>query len=115
MPRVAGELIGLSSLLQVIMKSCTGINFEEFYHFLKVIAERRLPLVKKIGPGEVRCSEGSGLGPQHAIFDISRIAEVLASVVVNPDFQRVDTSKFSPQPEDLLQQLQEALATTDPL
>nr|KAF6309656.1 jumonji domain containing 4 [Pipistrellus kuhlii] len=100
---------------QVIMKSCSGINFEEFYHFLKVIAERRLPLVKKIGPGEVRCSEDSGLGPQHAIFDISRIAEVLASVVVNPDFQRVDTSKFLPQPEDLLQQLQEALATTDPL
>ncbi|KAK1342365.1 hypothetical protein QTO34_015130 [Cnephaeus nilssonii] len=100
---------------QVIMKSCSGINFEEFYHFLKVIAERRLPLMKKIGPGEVQCGEGSGLGPQHTIFDISRIAEVLASVVVNPDFQRVDTSKFSPRPEDLLQQLQEALATTEPL
>ncbi|XP_015425936.1 PREDICTED: jmjC domain-containing protein 4 isoform X4 [Myotis davidii] len=100
---------------QVIMKSCTGINFEEFYQFLKVIAERRLLLVKKIGPGELQCSEDSGLGLQHTIFDISRIAEVLASVVVNPDFQRVDTSRFLPQPEDLLQQLQEALATTEPL
>ncbi|XP_006100278.1 jmjC domain-containing protein 4 [Myotis lucifugus] len=100
---------------QVIMKSCSGINFEEFYQFLKVIAERRLLLVKKISPGELQCSEDSGLGLQHTIFDISRIAEVLASVVVNPDFQRVDTSRFLPQPEDLLQQLQEALATTEPL
>nr|KAF6348885.1 jumonji domain containing 4 [Myotis myotis] len=100
---------------QVIMKSCSGINFEEFYQFLKVIAERRLLLVKKIGPGELQCSEDFGLGLQHTIFDISRIAEVLASVVVNPDFQRVDTSRFLPQPEDLLQQLQEALATTEPL
>ncbi|XP_014390204.1 PREDICTED: jmjC domain-containing protein 4 isoform X5 [Myotis brandtii] len=99
----------------VIMKSCSGINFEEFYQFLKVIAERRLLLVKKISPGELQCSEDSGLGLQHTIFDISRIAEVLASVVVNPDFQRVDTSRFLPQPEDLLQQLQEALATTEPL
>lgn len=71
--------------------------------------------MKKTGLGEVQCGEGSGLGPQHTIFDISRIAEVLASVVVNPDFQRVDTSRFSPEPEDLLQQLQEALATTETL
>lgn len=97
------------------MKSCSGINFEEFYHFLKVIAERRLLLLKKIVSGDVQCGEGSGLGLQHTIFDISRIAEVLASVVVNPDFQRVDTSRFLPQPENLLQQLQDALATTEPL
>ncbi|XP_054440038.1 2-oxoglutarate and iron-dependent oxygenase JMJD4 isoform X3 [Pteronotus mesoamericanus] len=95
---------------QVIMRSCSGINFEEFYHFLKVIAERRLLLVKEIGPGEEGGGEGPGLGPQQAMFDISRIAEVLASVVANPDFQRVDTSVLSPRPEDLLQQLEEAVA-----
>lgn len=100
---------------QVIMRSCSGINFEEFYHFLKVIAERRLLLAKKIGSGDVECYEGSGLGPQQIIFDIGRIAEVLASVVVNPDFQRVDTSIFSPQPEDLLQQLEEIVAATESL
>ncbi|XP_016058991.1 PREDICTED: jmjC domain-containing protein 4 isoform X3 [Miniopterus natalensis] len=100
---------------QVIMKSCSGINFEEFYHFLKVIAEKRLLLAKEIDPGEVECSERSGLGPQQTIFDICRIAEVLASVVVNPDFQRVDTSMFSPRPEDLLQQLEEVVAATESL
>ncbi|KAF6094394.1 jumonji domain containing 4 [Phyllostomus discolor] len=100
---------------QVIMRSCSGINFKEFYHFLKVIAERRLLLAKEIGPGEVEYGEGSGLGPQQTIFDISRIAEVLASVVVNPDFQKVDTSMLSPQPEDLLQQLEEVMASMEPL
>ncbi|XP_045706462.1 2-oxoglutarate and iron-dependent oxygenase JMJD4 isoform X2 [Phyllostomus hastatus] len=100
---------------QVIMRSCSGINFKEFYHFLKVIAERRLLLAKEIGPGEVEYGEGSGLGPQQTIFDISRIAEVLASVVVNPDFQRVDTSMLSPQPEDLLQQLEEVMASMESL
>ncbi|XP_060053393.1 2-oxoglutarate and iron-dependent oxygenase JMJD4 isoform X3 [Erinaceus europaeus] len=97
---------------QVIMKSCTGINFEEFYHFLKVIAERRLLiLAKSMDPVESKGSEVVELGPQQAAFDIGRIAEVLASVVVHPDFQRVDTSACSPRPEELLQQLEEAVAT----
>lgn len=95
------------------MKSCSGINFEEFYHFLKVIAERRLLLLaKETGPGEGPGTEGAGLGPQQAAFDIGRIAEVLASVVAHPDFQRLDTSVFSPRPEDLLQQLEEVVAAT---
>ncbi|KAF6280843.1 jumonji domain containing 4 [Rhinolophus ferrumequinum] len=98
---------------QVIMKSCSGINFEEFYHFLKVIAERRLLLLAtETGPGEGEGNEGTGLGPQQAAFDISRIAEVLASVVAHPDFEKLDTSVFSPQPEDLLQQLEELVAAT---
>lgn len=98
---------------QVIMKSCSGINFEEFYHFLKIIAERRLLLLAKgMSPGQVEGGEDTGLGPQQAAFDIGRIAEVLESVVVHPDFQRVDTSTFSPRPEVLLRQLEEAVAAT---
>ncbi|XP_012033041.2 2-oxoglutarate and iron-dependent oxygenase JMJD4 isoform X3 [Ovis aries] len=97
----------------VIMKSCSGINFEEFYHFLKIIAERRLLLLAKgMSPGQVEGGEDTGLGPQQAAFDIGRIAEVLESVVVHPDFQRVDTSTFSPRPEVLLRQLEEAVAAT---
>lgn len=95
------------------MRSCSGINFEEFYHFLKIIAERRLLLLaKEMGPGDMEGSAGSGLGPQQAAFDVSRIAEVLASVVAHPDFQRVDTSVFSLQPGELLQQLEEVVAAT---
>ncbi|XP_040829655.1 2-oxoglutarate and iron-dependent oxygenase JMJD4 isoform X1 [Ochotona curzoniae] len=95
---------------QVIMKSCSGINFEEFYHFLKVIAERRLLVLKQ---GAERASEhdpDTGLGLQQAAFDISRLTEVLASVIAHPDFQRVDTGAFSPQPLELLRQLEEAMA-----
>uniref|UniRef100_A0A8C0JYH0 Jumonji domain-containing protein 4 n=1 Tax=Canis lupus dingo TaxID=286419 RepID=A0A8C0JYH0_CANLU len=98
---------------QVIMRSCSGINFEEFYHFLKIIAERRLLLLAKgMGYGEVEDSQDTRLGRQQAAFDVSRIAEVLASVVAHPDFQRLDTSMFSLQPEELLQQLEEVMVTT---
>lgn len=100
---------------QVIMRACSGINFEEFYRFLKIIAERRLLLLAKgMGPDEVEGEDGKGtmLGPQQAVFDIGRIAEVLASVVAHPDFQRMDTSTFSLQPEELLQQLEQVMVTT---
>ncbi|XP_046938399.1 2-oxoglutarate and iron-dependent oxygenase JMJD4 isoform X4 [Lynx rufus] len=103
---------------EVIMRACSGINFEEFYRFLKIIAERRLLLLAKgMGPDEVEGEGGEGtlLGPQQAAFDIGRIAEVLASVVAHPDFQKVDTSMFSPQPEELLRQLEEVVVTTTTL
>lgn len=100
---------------QVIMKSCTGINFEEFYHFLKVIAEKRLLVLEQGLKGDSGDSRSLGLGLQQAAFDIGRLADVLASVVVNPDFQRVDTSAFSPQPEELLQQLEDAVAAAEAL
>ncbi|XP_064135719.1 2-oxoglutarate and iron-dependent oxygenase JMJD4 isoform X5 [Loxodonta africana] len=97
----------------VIMKSCTGINYKEFYHFLKVIAERRiLTLAKEMGAGTVGSVGDSRLGTQQAAFDVSRITEVLASLVANRDFQRVDTSTFSLQPEELLQQLEEVVTAT---
>lgn len=102
-------------LVQVIMKSCTGINFEEFYHFLKIIAEKRLLVLRQGLKGDSGDSQSLGLGLQQAAFDIGRLADVLASVVVNPDFQRVDTSVFSPQPEELLQQLEDTVTAAEAL
>ncbi|XP_033055355.1 2-oxoglutarate and iron-dependent oxygenase JMJD4 isoform X4 [Trachypithecus francoisi] len=89
---------------EVIMRSCSGINFEDFYHFLKVIAEKRLLVLR-----EAAAEDSAGLGFEQAAFDAGRITEVLASLVVHPNFQRVDTSAFSPQPKELLQQLREAV------
>ncbi|XP_075848498.1 2-oxoglutarate and iron-dependent oxygenase JMJD4 [Microtus pennsylvanicus] len=100
---------------QVIMKACTGINFEEFYHFLKVIAEKRLLVLRQGLKGDTGASTGLGLGLQQAAFDVGRLADVLASVVAHPDFQRVDTSAFSPQPEALLQQLEDSVAAAEAL
>ncbi|XP_030791374.1 2-oxoglutarate and iron-dependent oxygenase JMJD4 isoform X4 [Rhinopithecus roxellana] len=91
----------------VIMRSCSGINFEDFYHFLKVIAEKRLLVLR-----EAAAEDSAGLGFEQAAFDAGRITEVLASLVAHPNFQRVDTSAFSPQPKELLQQLREAVDAT---
>lgn len=100
---------------QVIMKSCTGINFEEFYHFLKVIAEKRLLVLRQGMKGDTGDSAGPRLGLQQAAFDVGRLADVLASVVAHPDFQRVDTNAFSPQPGQLLQQLEDTVAAAKAL
>lgn len=100
---------------QVIMKSCTGINFEEFYHFLKVIAEKRLLVLRQGLKGDTGDSAGPRLGLQQAAFDVGRLADVLASVVAHPDFQRVDTNAFSPQPGQLLQQLEDTVAAAKAL
>lgn len=100
---------------QVIMKSCTGINFEEFYHFLKIIAEKRLLVLSQGLKGDSENSKSLGLGLQQAAFDVGRLADVLVSVVANPDFQRVDTSAFSPQPEELLQQLEDMVTAAEAL
>lgn len=100
---------------QVIMKACTGINFEEFYHFLKVIAEKRLLVLRQGLKGDTGASTGLGLGLQQAAFDVGRLADVLASVVAHLDFQRVDTSAFSPQPEELLRQLEDSAAAAEAL
>ncbi|XP_005006990.1 2-oxoglutarate and iron-dependent oxygenase JMJD4 isoform X3 [Cavia porcellus] len=100
---------------QVIMRSCSGINFEEFYHFLKVIAEKRLLVLEQEEQGTLGHSASLGLGLQQVVFDLGRLTEVLASVVTHPDFQWVDTSTFSPQPQELLGQLRAVLATTQAL
>ncbi|XP_037656925.1 2-oxoglutarate and iron-dependent oxygenase JMJD4-like isoform X2 [Choloepus didactylus] len=85
----------------------------DWHHHCQIIAERRLlTLADGADTGKPEGACGAGLGPQQAAFDISRIAEVLASVTANPDFQRVDTSTFSLQPGDLLQQLEEAVAAS---
>ncbi|KAG8509271.1 2-oxoglutarate and iron-dependent oxygenase JMJD4 [Galemys pyrenaicus] len=96
---------------QVILRSCSGINFEEFYDFLKVIAEKRLRVL--MAPELEGASPG--LGPQQAAFDVGRIAEVLASLVAHPDFQRVEAAAFLPPPGVLLRRLEEGVAASSVL
>ncbi|XP_043831308.1 2-oxoglutarate and iron-dependent oxygenase JMJD4 isoform X2 [Dromiciops gliroides] len=97
---------------QVIMKSCTGIDYKEFYNFLKIIAEKRISLLEKVPETKALkniCSDSPGLGPHHATFDLSRIADVLASLITNPYFQKLETDALSPAPEDLFSHLKEII------
>ncbi|XP_023671502.1 2-oxoglutarate and iron-dependent oxygenase JMJD4 [Paramormyrops kingsleyae] len=102
---------------QVIMKSCTGIDYKEFAAFLKVIADNRLSYLSS-------CSGSSGpkcprpvsaalatLGPQHAIFDLQRVAQTLECMLNDEDFKRLEPSSLSTRPDTLLQQIREAMRT----
>ncbi|KAM3679875.1 2-oxoglutarate and iron-dependent oxygenase JMJD4 [Ammospiza maritima maritima] len=101
---------------QLIMKSCTGIDYKEFYNFLKVIAENRISVLEK-GLDEESSSQNnskaaiSTLGMLHAVFDLKRTVKVLSSLSANEDFRKLDLTSLSPSPEALLQHLESAIDT----
>ncbi|RLW11403.1 hypothetical protein DV515_00001237 [Chloebia gouldiae] len=101
---------------QLIMKSCTGIDYKEFYNFLKVIAENRISILEK-GLDEESSSQNnskaaiSTLGMLHAVFDLKRTVKVLSSLSANEDFRKLDLTSLSPSPEALLQHLESAIDT----
>ncbi|XP_063273500.1 2-oxoglutarate and iron-dependent oxygenase JMJD4 [Prinia subflava] len=101
---------------QLIMKSCTGIDYKEFYNFLKVIAENRISILEK-GLDEESSARNnskaaiSTLGMLHAVFDLKRTAKVLSSLSANEDFRKLDLTSLSPPPEVLLQHLESAIDT----
>ncbi|XP_069503184.1 2-oxoglutarate and iron-dependent oxygenase JMJD4 [Ambystoma mexicanum] len=103
---------------QIIMKSCTGIDYKEFYTFLKTIAENRIqvlqnPLKNKGEAFPLISSEpaSSNLGPYHAVFDLQRVVDVIAALLTNLDFRKLGIESFSPPPAELLNHLKGVLSS----
>lgn len=94
---------------QVMMKSCTGINYAEFAAFLKTIANHRISFLSS-GHGNTSLETLSALGPHHATFDLQRVAHVLESMLSNEDFKRVETSKLEINLEELLQEIRDTIS-----
>ncbi|XP_069778245.1 2-oxoglutarate and iron-dependent oxygenase JMJD4 [Narcine bancroftii] len=102
---------------QLLLKSCTGINYSEFYTFLNIISKSRMAIldassedtanVKNIYPREL-----SALGPCHSVFDLHRSEDVLTSLLSNEDFRKLDTDLLHPRPEDMLHKIREVLSAT---
>ncbi|XP_075000478.1 2-oxoglutarate and iron-dependent oxygenase JMJD4 isoform X3 [Calonectris borealis] len=101
---------------QLIMKSCTGIDYKEFYNFLKVIAENRISVLENGLDDEASAKNTpkaaiSTLGMLHAVFDLKRTVKVLTSLSANEDFKKLDLTSLSPPPEALLHHLKAAIDT----
>ncbi|XP_075779078.1 2-oxoglutarate and iron-dependent oxygenase JMJD4 [Pelodiscus sinensis] len=101
---------------QVIMKSCTGIDYKEFYNFLKVIAENRISVLHHVLDEEASAKNthraaASALGMLHAVFDLKRAVQVLTSLNANEDFKKLNPKSLSPPPEALLHRLKAAIDT----
>ncbi|XP_036453164.1 2-oxoglutarate and iron-dependent oxygenase JMJD4 [Colossoma macropomum] len=101
---------------QVIMKSCTGIDYVEFASFLKNIANNRISFLTSCpGSGSASSCQSclsetlSALGPHHAAFDLQRVVHVLESMLSNEDFKRLEPSALGFNPDDLLQEIREAV------
>uniref|UniRef100_A0A8D0G2C5 2-oxoglutarate and iron-dependent oxygenase JMJD4 n=1 Tax=Sphenodon punctatus TaxID=8508 RepID=A0A8D0G2C5_SPHPU len=101
---------------QVLMKSCTGIDYKEFYNFLKVIAENRIFVLENISEDDASSKHSfraavSGLGMLHAVFDLKRTVKVLTSLYANEDFKKLNPETLSPPPQALLHRLKAAIDT----
>lgn len=99
------------------MKACSGINYEEFASFLKMVASNRMAFLNT-------CSSADSsdyprhlsdilttLGPFHAAFDLQRVANTIECLLCNEDFKRLDHSSTL-QPEILLQQIRDTIQST---
>ncbi|KAM5157629.1 2-oxoglutarate and iron-dependent oxygenase JMJD4 isoform 1-T3 [Mantella aurantiaca] len=89
---------------QVIMKSCTGIDYTEFYAFLKMIAQSRLEALETRAI-DLSMEERMVPGPLHALYDLQKIADVLSALTDNGDFGKLDEETLNPPPKQLLQRL----------
>uniref|UniRef100_A0A672SZ83 JmjC domain-containing protein n=1 Tax=Sinocyclocheilus grahami TaxID=75366 RepID=A0A672SZ83_SINGR len=101
---------------QVIMKSCTGIDYGEFASFLKTIANNRMSFLNSCPRNADNCQDHLAeslfaLGPQHAAFDLQRVLHIFESMLGNEDFKRLDPSTLTFKPEELLQEIREAVRT----
>ncbi|XP_067834891.1 2-oxoglutarate and iron-dependent oxygenase JMJD4 [Heptranchias perlo] len=99
---------------QIILKSCTGIDYHEFYTFLKIIAKNRMAVLDATAGdwalhSNIFPAELSMLGPCHAMFDLHRTEDLLTSMLTNEDFIRLDTDLLYPRPEDLLHEIKEVM------
>ncbi|XP_053569709.1 2-oxoglutarate and iron-dependent oxygenase JMJD4 [Bombina bombina] len=101
---------------QIIMKSCSGIDYKEFYIFLKIIAEHRIQVLQTSNEADTYytscCGKESLIYPGHLhyVFDLEKTMDILSSLINNEDFKRLDKESLSPPPEELLQSLKTAIA-----
>ncbi|KAM4705203.1 2-oxoglutarate and iron-dependent oxygenase JMJD4 [Rhinophrynus dorsalis] len=90
---------------QVIMKSCSGIDYKEFYTFLKIIAEHRIQAIQN---ETEPCKDHTVMmypGIQHTLFDLKKTADILASLMDNQDFRKLDKDSLFPPPDELMRRL----------
>lgn len=98
------------------MKSCTGIDYGEFASFLKTIAYIRISFLNSCPRNADNCQDLlaeslCALGPHHAAFDLLRVLHIFENMLSNEDFKRLDPSALSFKPEELLQEIREAVRT----
>ncbi|XP_072426144.1 2-oxoglutarate and iron-dependent oxygenase JMJD4 isoform X2 [Chiloscyllium punctatum] len=103
---------GWNQHCQLLLKSCTGINYNEFYTFLKIIAKNRIAVLEATSGDSAAFhrtypAELSTLGVCHSVFDLHQTEDVLTSMLTNENFSMLDSDLLDPRPEDLLDEIKE--------
>lgn len=78
------DMEGFTKQCQIVLKASFGMDFFKFYEFLEYIAKERLLFLRKLRTGVLY--NGHVLGRQHALFDLTRVSEVLGEFMSHADF-----------------------------
>ncbi|XP_075211935.1 jumonji domain containing 4 [Lycorma delicatula] len=74
---------------QIMMKASFGIDYQEFYDFIKFIADKRMSLINN--NKKLVLYGGWELGFFHAVFDLSKIKEILCDIILNDDMKHLSS------------------------
>lgn len=69
------EMDGWDEQCQLMLKSCFGMNFMDFFRFVAAIAETRIDRIQN--HHVLRVNGGWGIGPNHMKFDLTKICALL--------------------------------------
>uniref|UniRef100_A0A8C4R1H9 2-oxoglutarate and iron-dependent oxygenase JMJD4 n=1 Tax=Eptatretus burgeri TaxID=7764 RepID=A0A8C4R1H9_EPTBU len=87
----------------LIMKSCTGMDYQDFYLFLLTIAKNRIEFLKQLSGTSLdeatrnqadRHGMLTELGPWHAIFDLHKLLPVFRSVAADPHINQLENDSL---------------------
>lgn len=70
---------------QLMLKATFGINYYEFFEFIKYICKKRIGLINN--SDAVIEFSGWHLGFGHAIFDLIKIKEIISELCLDNDFK----------------------------
>jgi len=72
-------------MCQNLLRASHGMNYEDFFHLLKSVAEKRLLKLFNSGDNDVTF-DGFSIGPKHVVFDLRQIYCQLEIFAENKDF-----------------------------
>lgn len=72
---------------QIILKSCFGINYREFYNLVKFILDKRLNAIEK--SKEIILFDKFKLGVSHLLYEIKVLQETVKKIFENSDMSKL--------------------------
>ncbi|XP_075444133.1 2-oxoglutarate and iron-dependent oxygenase JMJD4 isoform X2 [Ascaphus truei] len=90
-------------------------TMDNWHHHCQIIAQNRIQDLRNSGGDTIAetCTADATMtypGPLHTVFDLEKTAGILASLLNNEDFIKLDKESLCPPPDELMQRLKTVIA-----